>query len=209
MYQNKFNPKLSSARTLNDLARHTYDALTSIMREFKAIQKSGLTGGGSITVSSGSGSGGSSSASTSKFYRGDSSVILSTGTTVPFSKPLNDPIVIPISCKASDGTDVAVTIFPVSVNGFFATPIEDATLVWRAQPNWIPRFGIARIETTPTVVNIPVPYDDDQYSIYAVACIGLTSGYSIGVEITAHTATDFTASASEASILYYETEIFS
>lgn len=139
------------------------------------------------------------------YFRSGSNSITTSGTTISFSKPLNNPLVWATSCKNGSGVQVGVSLSSISSTGFLATPIENSTLVWRAQPKEFPRSGTAIVNTTDTSIVLPISYDDANYSIHVKECISLSTWTSVGVEITSQEDAGFNANAVEQAILFYET----
>ncbi len=139
------------------------------------------------------------------YFRGGQQAITTSGTTISFSKPLNNPIVWATSCVDGGGSPTGVTFSSISSTGFVATPISNATLKWRAQPIEFPRKGTAIIETTATTVVLPLSYDDDQWDVHVLECLSLATWNPVGVEITAIADGAFEANAIERALLIYET----
>lgn len=136
-------------------------------------------------------------------YRCASNAILSTGTAITFSKVMTGAAVLPLLCVNGSGDQIGVGISNITTTGFLATPIEDATLVWLAFPDWIPRDGVAIIQPGGTTVVLQVPFADTSYGILVRQCFN-ANGDAIGVTLSAKTATDFVADPIETATLYYQ-----
>lgn len=140
----------------------------------------------------------------SPLHRCGESAVTTAGTTVSFSSALSSPVVLPLRCVNASGVVVGVSITDVTETGFVANPVENGTLTWMAQPDWLPRMGVARVIQGGTTVPLPIAYADTSYGIELISCKN-ASGVDVGFDISAKAADSFMCDPIEEATLVFRT----
>ncbi len=135
-------------------------------------------------------------------YRAGTNSITTAGTAILFSSaiPASTVFVKPTKCSNGSG-DVGVTISAVTTTGFIATPLENATLEWRAQASYLPIPVYGYLTSSNYDLFFGMDLGTTDYIVDVITCQNAT-GEQVGVSSISKSSDHITLTPIEDALVY-------